>query len=745
MTDSVKLLEGIVAVDLGAGMAPALVAKFLADNGARVIRVEPAGGDPFYAHYPAYEVWRRGAERNDEAGRDPAALDQLLAGADLCITGGEDFPGLEHRRDADALAAAHPRLVLLDLGGNPHGVAGAERPSTDLLAQARTGLCYEQYSDRPLAMSFEPATYGAALQGLCALLAALYERESSGRGQIARTSLFEGALSWLTMYWGEFERPTPGCGVNPKDPYPLIFRCADGQYIHLVMGGANSKYKLYQLLGIDDPSVKPGDNGLPNPAAEPRNFYGDIDLLSEHVGRHDSASLLAALWDAGIPAEPVLQPGECWDHPQVEHNGIVGRGADGTRHLASPIIARRNKARGKSESRAGSRPLEGVRIVDLGAFMAGPLASLVLSDLGADVVKVEPIGGEASRALVRGYLAPNRGKRGVAIDLKSPKGLEIVQAMAKGADVVASNFRSGVSTRLGVDPASLHALRPDLVVLESPGYGAEGPLAQRGVFDLVMQALCGHEARGAGPGNDPFWNRTFMVDATGGLLGAIGLLAALIYRRRSGNGVGLTVPLLNAGIFLLSELVQRPDGRFEGADPVNATRTGYRPPEAMYEASDGWLAIVARDDAQRRALVEVLGISGRVAPDAQAWGETEASLIAAVVSGRKVAELAAALEAFGVWAEPCRKDGGAAVIADPAFETRGTVRVSTHPRFGRIRELGSLYTLSRSRVGNARPLHEIGEHTGEVLRELGFDDAAIDALLAEGVVSDGQPARAEAS
>ena len=183
MSETLKLLGGIQVVDLGVGMAPALVAKYLADAGAQVVRVEPEGGDPFYGYYPAYEVWRRGSKLDKEARHDPSKLSDLLAAADVCIYGGEDYPGLVRRSDAEAIANANPRLVLLDITGHPHGSEDAESPLNEILAQARSGLCYEQFSGRPLFMSFQPANYGAALQGLCALLAALYERERSGRAK----------------------------------------------------------------------------------------------------------------------------------------------------------------------------------------------------------------------------------------------------------------------------------------------------------------------------------------------------------------------------------------------------------------------------------------------------------------------------------------------------------------------------------------------------------------------------------
>jgi crotonobetainyl-CoA:carnitine CoA-transferase CaiB-like acyl-CoA transferase len=728
----VPFLEGLIVVDLAAGMAPALVAKFVAEMGATVVRAEDPAGDPFYDYYPAYKVWHRGATLRRI---DTAELHRLLATADVCLIGGEDHPQLTRILDADELATAHPQLIVLEIGGNPHGTDDSRRPSTELLAQARSGLCYEQFSNRPLAMAFQPANYGAALQGLCALLAALYERLRSGRGQVARTSLFEGVLAWEAMYWMDFEHTPRTAFVTPKDPVPLIFRCADGVYVHLVMGSAGSKYKLYRVLGIDDPSVKPEDSGLPDPRNGMRNFYGDVDLLAEHVRRFDSAPLLEALWNAGLVAEPVLQPGACWDHPQVHRNGILTRDADGVRHVGLPFKAGASSASWKEPRVTSALPLAGVKVIDFGAFVAGPLASAILAQLGADVIKVEPLRGEASRAVLLGFMVANRGKRSVAIDLKSPAGTAVARSLAIHADVVTSNFRAGVSKRLGIDPATLHAANPGLVVLESPGYGCDGPLAQRGAFDLVMQALCGHEARAGGQGNEPLWNRTNMVDFAAGMLGAVSVLAALYYRARTLNGAALEVPLLNAGIYLFSELLQKPSGAFVGAPPVNSARTGFRPSEAMYAAQDGWLAIVARDQRAERALAEVLGVNTHVQGEGASWGEREYDVIAQAVSRHTVAELAAELEAAGVWTERCRADMQPNALSDPQLQARGTVRVTQHPRYGRVRQLGNLYTLSRSPLAGDIPLPDVGQHTREVMLAMGHTDDQIDALLREGVIA----------
>jgi crotonobetainyl-CoA:carnitine CoA-transferase CaiB-like acyl-CoA transferase len=735
MVGSDEGLRGLTVVDLGLGMAAALAAKFLREAGAEITRIEPAQGDPFYDAYPAYPVWRRGIRIEREASPASGRIDDLLARADICIVGGEDYPGVERRNSAPELQLRHPNLIVLDIGGYPSGTAHAGRPATDALVQARSGLSYEHYSQRPLLMSFEPSSYGAALHGLCGLFAALLHRESTGKGQVVSTSLYEGALAWSLQLWCEMDKPTPATQfVMPKDPWPLIFRCADGVYVQVVLGSAGSKGRLYQILRINDPTVDINDSGMPKPTADAKNFFGDIDVLAKHVETWQSRALLEAIWAAGLPAEPVLAPGGCWDDAQVKHNGIVVRDADGTRSIGHPLTARASPAPRRATLAGGRTPLAGIKVIDFGAFVAGPYTSTVLADFGADVIKVEPLTGDPNRSIFRSWTSSNRGKRCLTIDLKTPEGLKIARQLCVAADVVTSNFRPGVSARLGIDAKALHGLKPELIVLESAAYGTTGPRADGSGFDMCFQALCGHDWRGGGTGNPPLWNRTSMVDFTGGLLGAVGVLQHLYQRARSGAGTELGAGLLNAGLFLLSELVQRPGGQFEGAPPLNARQTGYHPAEQLYQATDGWLAIAARGDAMAQRLLDVLDLGSVITASRREWSAEAENRIAEAVGRRGVAELCAALQGAGVWAEPCCPDGERQNLEDADLAKLGIVYDSHHPQFGVVKQIGPLVRLSSAAPAARRHAPLPGEHTDAILAELGYSAADIAGLRERKIV-----------
>ena len=733
-------LAGLKVVDFGLGFSAALVAKFLCECGANITRVEPSAGDPFYDVYPAYDVWRRGLTISRADGQFTARLADLLADADICIVGGEDYPGVDWRLDATAMQSRLPRLIVLNIESYPSGTRHAGRPGCEVLVQARSGVASEHYSKRPLNMAFAPANYGAALHGLVGLFAALLHRERMGRGQLVSTSLFEGALAWPLYLWCEMQNPTPAAAfVLPKDPWPLIFKGSDGKYVQVLLGSAGSKYKLYKILGIDDPTVQVSDSGMPQPGGNPKNFFGDVDLLATHVAKFNSHELVKAIWAQGLPAEPVLKPGGCWDDAQVVHNGIIRCDADSVRYVGHPVAMRAAsdaaaKPLRSNEQSAAVSPLAGMRVIDFGAFVAGPYASAVLSDLGAEVIKVEPMGGDPNRAIPRSNGSVNRGKRGITVDLKATEGLKIAQQLCIAADVVTSNFRPGASARLGIDGPTLHKLKPELIVLESAAYGASGPRAEGAGFDMCFQALCGHDWRAGGEGNTPLCNRMAPVDFAGGLIGGIAALKGLLVRARTGSGAEMETSLMNAGLYMMSELLQKADGQFVGAPAVNQAQTGFHPAEQFYEAADGWLAIAARDEAMAGRLLQALGLDAAITSPRKSWGQDVATAIAAAVKARTVAEVVASLERARVWVEASCPNGEPVNLRDADLLRMGTVYQSHHPQFGEVRQIGPLVRLSATT--RPRPRHTAlpGEHTNEVLAELGYSSAAIEDLRARKIV-----------
>jgi len=384
-----------------------------------------------------------------------------------------------------------------------------------------------------------------------------------------------------------------------------------------------------------------------------------------------------------------------------------------------------------------SRPLEGVRIIDLGLYVAGPYASVPLAELGAEVIKIEPLGGDPNRTIWRAFACCNRGKRNISLDLKSPEGLEIARKICISADVVHHNFRPGVMDRIGLGYDTLKEENPQLVYLEASAYGADGPMSKHPGFDMIMQALCGHEAHGAGEGNVPLWMRWAPVDFTGGYLGTIGILAGLYRKAREEKGSRVQGNLLDGGIFMLSELVRGKDGSFSGTLPLNAEQTGTGPAYRLYACQDGWIAVVARSPDQQQALAQFASLKESAGCPASDWSIDSQQQLISHFAGMNAKQAISALRERGIWTERCRDDFQEALFENPAWKHSGVVREHDHPRNERVRQIGN--TVRLSDVG---PLPEYsgmvpepGQFTREILQQFGYAESSIEDFYTRKIVA----------
>ena len=734
MSGQAMLLEGITVVDRGQGMPTGLIAKFLAEQGATVVREFEQSAEPFAQVYRADAVWRNRQQRVAGRAAGVTVDEELLSRADICLLGGEDLPGVPRSGAARALSERFPRLIALEISAYPDGFH-YQGPAVDILVQAISGLAAEHYADRPIMMAFKPTLYGAALLGLAGLLAALVERQASGRGQAVFTSLFEGALAWCSLLWFDVESPTPATDLAvPKSVRPLIFRCSDDRYIHVAFFTPGARGATYRVLNIDDP-VAANVSGFPKAGADPAKFFGDIDRIAEHVAQRDSRELLAALREAGVAADLVLRAGECWDNPQVAANDLIVA-KDGVDHVGNPLQLHIGAGTGAAPSPLPTRTALGnIKILDLGTFVAGPFASVVLGDLGAEVIKVESISGDPARAVFRSDASANRGKRNIKIDLKSPQGIEILTRLCARANLVMYNFRVGVAERLGVDAKALQSRFPGLCVLDSTAYGAQGPRALEPGFDMMIQAWSGHEFRAGGSGNVPLWSRTTMVDYGTGLLGTVAGLLCLYHRGRTGEGVVAGTSLLAGGLYLLSELVRTANGTFEGAPPLNESQTGILAAESFYQVRDGWIAIAVRDDAGAKRLSQALDLPGGVSRSLAAWGSAEQKALTTAFATMSQAEALRLLTKLDVWAAPWLANQESVMLKDRFLNEAGIVHRARYPDVGMVGQVGKLIRFSRSMTRAPGHAPTPGQHTRDILTELGYDNAAIETLYAQRIVA----------
>jgi crotonobetainyl-CoA:carnitine CoA-transferase CaiB-like acyl-CoA transferase len=393
-------------------------------------------------------------------------------------------------------------------------------------------------------------------------------------------------------------------------------------------------------------------------------------------------------------------------------------------------------------------PLAGMRVLELAQIMAGPTCGMMLADLGADVIKVEKLpGGDDARGyrepLVNGVSAPflimNRNKRGIALDLKQSRGCEVLLRLVAEADVLTENFRRGTLEKLGVGYEVLAKANPGLIYCAVSGYGRDGPLADKGGFDLIAQGFAGLMAITGEPGRPPAKTGNSVADINAGLLAVSGILAAYAHKLRTGLGQVVDTSLMEAALQQTYWQAAIYFATGESPGPTGSAHVLTAPYQA-FRANDGWINIGGANQANWERIAEVLGHpewrdDPRFATNSARMANIDelAALMENVLVTRGKAAWIAAFDAAGVPVGPVHSVAEA--LTHPQTLARGMVVDLEHPGAGATRALGCPLHFSRTPSRVDRPAPLLGEHTREVLRECGYAKAEIDALIAAGVVA----------
>lgn len=394
-------------------------------------------------------------------------------------------------------------------------------------------------------------------------------------------------------------------------------------------------------------------------------------------------------------------------------------------------------------------PLSGLRVLEVTQIMSGPTCGLLLADMGADVIKIEKIpGGDDARGYrdpqVGGVSAPfmmmNRNKRGLALNLKSPKGRALLLKMVKNADVLVENFRGGTMDKLGLGYEALKAENPGLIYCAITGYGRTGPYADKGGFDLIAQGFAGLMSITGEAGRPPAKSGNAVSDMNAGILAALGILAAYIHKLKTGEGQVVDTSLSDAALQQTYWHAAVWFATQRSPEPTGSAHILTAPYQA-FEASDGWINIGGANQTNWERICDVLGHpEWRSDPrfvtnsDRMAHLAVLVDLMNAVVRTRTRADWQAAFDAAGVPAGPVHTIGEA--LSHPQTLARGMVVEVEHPQAGATRAIGCPIHFSASPDRRSTPAPLLGQHTREVLREFDLPEAEIDSLVAEGVVSE---------
>lgn len=396
--------------------------------------------------------------------------------------------------------------------------------------------------------------------------------------------------------------------------------------------------------------------------------------------------------------------------------------------------------------------LAGLRVLDATQVMAGPFCTMLLGDLGADVVKLEPPGGDTTRTMAGsrgsespGYWGINRNKRGIVVDLKHSRGQKIFRALAARSDVLVENGRPGSMAALGLGYDDLHEENPALIYASISGFGHSGPYAARGGFDLVAQGMSGLMSVTGEPGRPPAKCGVPVTDLAAGLLALQAILAAYVHRLKTGEGQHVDASLLEAGIALS---IWESQQYFSGGGVPQPTGSAHRmfAPYQAVRCSDGYITLGAASTRTWERLAHALGRGDLLerpeyahATDRVENRERLAAEIEGVTEKRPRAHWLELLEREGVPCGPILDY--AEVFADPHVRERGLIQELEHPEAGRIRVVGPPVKLSLTPARVDRPSPLYGQHTAEVLGELGYTPDEVEGLVADGVVAVSKPGR----
>jgi predicted CxxxxCH...CXXCH cytochrome family protein len=662
-------------------------------------------------------------------------------------------------------------------------VAAGERPDEPVygeLAEARWGFMYiqEGHREQPIYLAWPHAAFGAAWLALGGILAALFRRTVSGRGQVLTTSLLDGLAALNTQRW-------VGGGSPPLEPWPpysslnrlgdavmiiALLECADGKWIQINSGAKGGANTLFAAVGRDD-LVDPfydEDPGAPFRTHEDAESFWAT--LPGAFKQQTVDAWVKRFAPTNVSAMPVLDPGDVLGLEQANRQGLVHRqgdraefglaarfsrtpgrvgsssptpGAHNARYAADTGRDPPRTTPGEGAADGSAGPLTGLTVVDLGVQIAGPYASRLLADLGARVIKVSERNAILGRTVIGSSLGVNRGKEGITLDLKTPAGRAILLRLVERADVVHHNQRCGVLERLGLGFDTLAATNARLVSCHSSGYGNEGPWATLPAWGPMLDAIAGMLSRTGGQGNAPMHYATH-VDYGGGLNTAPMILAALLARARFGEAQQVEVPQLAGAMFAMSD-ARIVDGELRETFAIDDHQRGHAPSNCLYRTADsGWIVLSCFSEREWTAAHSALGVT-----PAETFADARRRLLKPSDDETRLATAIAALSAADVvdrWTRAgvaCAEPAAVAAesLVGGELERLKVVVRYRHPRAGVVFEVGHMVRFSGTPPGHTRPSPALGEHTSAVLAELGLSETELRELLETGVAvqSDAAP------
>ena len=800
-----ELLDDLRVLDLSEGPIGGMTTMVLADFGADVVKVERPGGDPWrsVANAPMWLRGKRSAvlDLKTEEGRE--SLARLAEGADVVVTSAR--PGKAEALGAgyEQLSAINPALVYCAITGfGPEGPY-AGYPGYEAVVAARLGrmLTFSGLADRegpayPAVQAGSHATSQAALHGI---LAALMAREESGRGQLVETSLLQGLFAYdlgglfRAQLGDRFPELFAGLAmpVMPTLNYHAL-QTKDGRWLQFGNLMAHLFDNYLAAVDLADIFADPDYEGSPATWSDEARERLRDRMFERMLERTADEWMETFIEHGGVAATPFQSTQQALDDPDLVLNehvverehptlgtvrqlgalarltstpGAAGEAGPEPGEHTAEILAETVPVRPSvAATPASGPPLQGVTVLEFATVIAAPLGAAILADLGARVIKVEPIGGDPFRAMGIASLGAGRcngSKESIALDLKSAEGQEIVHSLAASTDIIIHNYRPGVPERLGIGYETLKAIRPELVYVYVNGYGRNGPGAHRPSTHPIPGAGLGGALMQMGEGMPPacttlpelreiarkfFRANELNPDPNTSVVVASASLLGLYARRRFGHGQEVFVDMFGANAWANADDFIA----YKGKPPrptLDRDLHGLGPTWRLYEAAEGWVLLGLAVQPEWESFCELtarpdLASDPRFAtPEARtANAGALAGALAELFAGRPADEWEALLATEGLG---CVRADAAPVhefIARNEHVAANGLRVPAHSaNFGEYERYGPLTAFSENTL-ELRGFPLAGEQGDAILAELGYDPAAIDALRAKGVLWSETPA-----
>ncbi len=794
-----RACEGLTILDLTQGMAGGLATMVLADAGAEVLKVEPPEGD-WSRKQPAFYMWGRGKKSvvlDLKSAQGQNGLRSLVRVADVLLTAFSPEASRRLGVDYATLKKENPGLVACSITGFGPLKPYAHLKGYEGIVSAKTGRVHgfdnQIRKEGPTYAALNCASFGAAMYALQGIMAALFIRKRTGKGQLVETSLTQTlcAYDWGWLRWQLEKRPGAFKPFLRGTPTPQYFvgRSRDGRWMQM----ANSMEHLFAnfiiAIGAGHVLDEPRYVGLPNIQAgkDMEELFQLVHVRLQEKTLDEWLDIFTTKVDAAL--EPFLTTQEAFDHPQVVHNGNIIELSDpvvGQTRQLGPLVnftdtpmspqgpapwlgqhtrevlaslPKRKAAPRVSTKPMPKYPLEGVTVLEFATWFAAPFGTAILADMGARVIKVESLQGDSFRRW--GPMASKmlQGKESIAIDLKNPEGQALAHKFIQRADILMHNFRPGAAERLGIGYEALHALNPRLVYLYAGAYGSTGPSSHRPAMHPIPGAICGGALYQAGRGMPPppgqpltyeelretsstlFRANEGNPDVSSALTVTTAMLMALYTREQTGKGQYLETTMLCSNLYANADDAISYKGKPDRLLPdkgLNGLHALYR----FYRAKEGWVFLACVTQKEWEAFCQAVGREEllndpRFVDRASRLKHDDAliEVIEGIFPERTAIEWESFLSKKDIGCCEVRRTGFEDFAnADPSMKETGLWVETEHPSLGKYWRFGPAVSFSEGQGCSGPPIF-VGEHTVPLLKEIGYGDTAIEDMRQRKIVA----------